>query len=136
MVQILEPRTASNVDDYFFNIFAPYLLKYLKNAKRVDLVWDIYIYIYNYIHIYNSLKKSGQRSKVVEGTRIPKKWKCCLRIDADKTFQTSWIKGKSKIAFLCYKHTNRLFHINHRHANLAATVSPKLQCCSVIHSQT
>lgn len=71
IVQILETRTASTFDEYFHNIFARYVFKYLENTKRVDLVWDIYK--------DNSIKKSlcekrgsGQRRKVMEGTRIPK----------------------------------------------------------------
>ena len=70
IVQMLEPKKLRTFDKYFSIVFAPYVLKQLENAKRVDLVWDVYL--------DDSLKKSlwekrgaGQRRKVVGSTRIP-----------------------------------------------------------------
>lgn len=83
IVQMLEPRTARTFDEYSTTVFAPYVLKHLETAKRVDLVWDVYQ--------DDSLKKSlrekrgaGQRRKVVDSTRIPRDWKGFLRVDENK----------------------------------------------------
>ena len=50
IVQMLEPKKLRTFDKYFSIVFAPYVLKQLENAKRVDLVWDVYL--------DDSLKKS------------------------------------------------------------------------------
>ena len=83
IVQMLEPKTSRTFDEYFSIVFAPYVLKQLENAKRVDLVWDVYL--------DDSLKKSlrekrgaGQRRKVMGSTRIPSDWKGFLRVDGNK----------------------------------------------------
>ena len=79
--------------------FAPYVLKQLENAKRVDLVWDVYL--------DDSLKKSlrekrgtGQRRKVMGSTRIPSDWKGSLRVDGNNILgdpgADSRNEGKSK----------------------------------------
>jgi hypothetical protein len=38
IVQMLQPRTARTFDEYFSTVFAPYILRHLETAKRVDLV--------------------------------------------------------------------------------------------------
>ena len=71
IVQMLQPRTARTFNEHATTVFAPYVLKHLETARRVDLVWDVY-------HD-DSLKKSlrekrgtAQRRKVLESTRIPR----------------------------------------------------------------
>lgn len=83
IVQMLLPKTARTFEEYFTSIFAPYILKQLEWASRVDLVWDVYQ--------DHSLKKSlrlkrgsGQRRKVMPTTRIPTDWKGFLRVDENK----------------------------------------------------
>ena len=83
IVQMLEPKPSRTFDEYFSIVFAPCVLKQLENAKRVDLVWHVYL--------DDSLKKSlrekrgaGQRSKVMGSTRIPSDWKGFLRVDGNK----------------------------------------------------
>ena len=83
IVQVLEPKTSRTFDEYFSIVFAPYVLKQLENAKRVDLVWDVYL--------DDSLKKSlrekrgaGQRRKVMGSTGIPSDWIGFLRVDGNK----------------------------------------------------
>ena len=83
VVQMLDPRMVRTFDEYFNNLFAPYVLKHLESAKRVDPVWDVYQ--------EDSLKKSlrekrgsGQRRKVLGSTRIPTDWKGFLRVDSNK----------------------------------------------------
>ena len=71
VVQMLQPRTAHTFDDYFNTVFAPYILKHLEKANRVDLVWDVY----QEDSLKRSLREkrgSGQRRKVLGSTRIPK----------------------------------------------------------------
>ena len=70
-------------EEYFNSIFAPYILRQLEDAKRIDIVWDVYK--------DDSLKKaarekrgSGQRRKVMLSTRIPSDWKRFLRVDDNK----------------------------------------------------
>jgi len=36
IVQMLEPKTLHTFDEYFSIVFAPYVLKQLENAKRVE----------------------------------------------------------------------------------------------------
>ena len=83
IVQMLPTGTACMFAEYSQTIFAVYLLKQLESARRVDLVWDVYI--------EDSLKKaeqekrgSGQRRKVLPATRIPSDWKGFLRVDKNK----------------------------------------------------
>ena len=80
---MLEPKTLHTFDQYFSIVFAPYVLNQLENAKRVDLVWEVYL--------DDSLKKSlrekrgaGQRRKVMGSTRISSDWKGFLRVDGNK----------------------------------------------------
>ena len=83
IVQMLEPRTARTFNEYATTVFAPYILKHLETATRVDLVWDVY----HEDSLKISLREkrgAGQLRKVVESTRIPRDWKGFLRVDANK----------------------------------------------------
>ena len=83
IVQMLQPRTARTFDEYFSTVFAPYILKHLETAKRVDLVWDVY----RDDSLKRSLREkrgSGQRRKVLASTRIPVDWKGFLRVEDNK----------------------------------------------------
>ena len=42
-VQMLNPRTARTFQEYSDTVFMPYITKQLERAKRIDIVWDIYI---------------------------------------------------------------------------------------------
>ncbi|XP_031574483.1 uncharacterized protein LOC116308242 [Actinia tenebrosa] len=81
---MLSPGTAQNFEEYFNDVFAPFILKQVEKVKRVDVVWDVYR--------DDSLKKatrqkrgSGQRRKALMSTRIPSDWKGFLRNDENKT---------------------------------------------------
>lgn len=83
IVQMLPPRTAHTFEEYFNTVFAPYILKQLETASRLDVVWDDYR--------QDSLKSStrekrgsGQRRKVLPSTLIPSDWKGFLRVDDNK----------------------------------------------------
>jgi len=81
IVQMLQPRTARTFDEYFSNVFAPYILKHLETAKRVHLVWDVY----QGDSLKRSLREkrgSGQRRKVLASTRTPVDWRGFLRVRA------------------------------------------------------
>ena len=83
LVQMLQPRTARTFDEYFSTVFASYILRHLKTARRVDLVWDVY----QDDSLKSSLREkrgSGQRSKVLPSTRIPADWKGFLRVENNK----------------------------------------------------
>ena len=83
IVQMLQPKTARTFDEYFSAVFAPYVLNHLENAKRVDLVWDVY----QNDSLKTSLREkrgAGQRRKVLGCTRIPNDWKGFLRVDENK----------------------------------------------------
>ena len=83
IVQVLQPKTVRTFDEYFSTVFAPYILKHLETAKRVDLVWDVY----QDDSLKRSLRekrRSGQRCKVLASTRIPADWKGFLRVDNNK----------------------------------------------------
>ena len=82
-MQMFQPRTACTFDEYFSTVFAPYILKHLETAKRVDLVWDVYQ--------DDSLKRSwrekrgsGQRRKVLASKRNSCLLERLLRVDDNK----------------------------------------------------
>ena len=104
-MQMLEPRTHIR-RIYFNNVFAPYVLKHLENAKRVDLLWDVYQ--------EDSLKKSlrekrgsGQRRKVLGSTRIPTDWKGFLRVECNK---------QELFQFLATKVGGSMYYLKHHDA--------------------
>ena len=100
IVQMLEPKISRTFDEYFSIVFATYVLKQLENAKRVYLVWDVYL--------DDSLKKSlrekrgaGQRRKVMGSTRIPCDWKSFLRVDGNKEELLKLLADKVCIDLAC-----------------------------------
>ena len=84
IVQMLNPGTAQTFQEYSDLVFLSYVSNQLTTARRVDVVWDVYI--------PDSLKGStrqirgkGIRRRVAPSTRIPKNWKDFLRVDENKT---------------------------------------------------
>ena len=84
VVQMLNPGTARTFQEYSDLVFLPYVTNQLATAKRVDIVWDVYI--------PDSLKGTtrqkrgkGIRRRVAPSTQIPKKRKDFLRVDGNKT---------------------------------------------------
>ena len=83
VAQMLQPTALSTIEEYFDSVVAPYILRQLKDVKRLDVVWDVYK--------DDSLKKgtrekrgSGQGRKFLMSTRIPSDWKGFLRVDDNK----------------------------------------------------
>ena len=96
VVQMLPPSTAGTFEEYFDQVFRPYLLRQLVTATRVDVVFDVYI--------DGSLKQSsrekrgsGQRRRVPPPTRIPTDWKRFLRVDGNKSELFSFLAKKVTI---------------------------------------
>ena len=42
IVQMLQPKAIGTFEEYFDSVFAPYILRQLKDVQRLDIVWDIY----------------------------------------------------------------------------------------------
>ena len=42
VIQMIQPKAVHTFDEYFNSVFAPYILRQLQVANRVDIVWDIY----------------------------------------------------------------------------------------------
>ena len=84
IVQMHNPGTAQTFQEYSDLVFLSYVSNQLTTARRVDVVWDVYI--------LDSLKGStrqkrgkGIRRRVAPSSRIPKNWKDFLRVDENKT---------------------------------------------------
>lgn len=108
VVQMLPPSTASTFEEYFNEVFGPYILRHLEAAARVDVVFDVYL--------DRSLKQSirekrgsGQRRKVLPSTRIPTDWKGFLRVDENKTELFSFLA--KKVMFVVFFHLHISQHI-------------------------
>ena len=79
IVQMLPVKTSRTFEEYFVTVIAPYILKQLEAARRVDLVWDDY---------RSDLLKSSTREKRGSGQRrtalIPSDRKGFLRVDENR----------------------------------------------------
>lgn len=83
ITQMLKPGTAKTFEEYAHQIFIPYIARQLRNARRLDLVWDTYR--------DDSLKAStrekrgkGVRRRVVKSAAIPGNWQSFLRVHSNK----------------------------------------------------
>eukprot|EP00745_Piridium_sociabile_P029611 TRINITY_DN48831_c1_g1_i5.p1 TRINITY_DN48831_c1_g1~~TRINITY_DN48831_c1_g1_i5.p1 ORF type:complete len:333 (-),score=65.80 TRINITY_DN48831_c1_g1_i5:455-1453(-) len=83
LIQMLRPRSAVTIGDYFTEEFVPYILSWFEGNDRIDIVWDVYS--------KTSLKSgtreqrgSGARRRVTLSTRIPGNWAAFLRVDLNK----------------------------------------------------
>ena len=80
IVQMLKPAAAKNFAEYVSEIFIPYITSQMRNASRLDIVWDRYI--------EDSLKGTarakggkGVRRRVVAEGVIPGNWQDFLCVD-------------------------------------------------------
>ncbi|KAJ8368254.1 hypothetical protein SKAU_G00082820 [Synaphobranchus kaupii] len=83
LVQMLRPRSAVTIGQYFTDVFAPYILSWFKTNDRIDVVWDVYS--------KTSLKSgtreqrgTGARRRVTLTTKVPGNWASFLRVDLNK----------------------------------------------------
>ncbi|XP_014678763.1 PREDICTED: uncharacterized protein LOC106818580 [Priapulus caudatus] len=81
---MLKPVGAKTFQEYSTLIFLPYLRAQLRNAIRVDIVWDVYL--------EESLKFAtrekrgkGIRRRVAASNTIPGNWQEFLRLADNKT---------------------------------------------------
>ncbi|CAG2217771.1 unnamed protein product [Mytilus edulis] len=84
IINMLKPRGSKTFEDYFNDIFMPYIHDQLRFVSRLDVVWDEYI--------SNSLKAStrckrgkGVRRRVLPDSRVPGNWEAFLRVNDNKT---------------------------------------------------
>ena len=83
VVQMLNPGTAHTFLQYSDLVFLPYISNQLTTARRVDIVW--YVYIPDCLKGSTRQKRGkGVRRRVAPSTQIPKNWKDFLRVDENK----------------------------------------------------
>ena len=77
LIQMLRPRNAVTLGEYYMEEFVPYILSWFEWNTRVDIVWDVYS--------STSLKSgtreqrgSGARRKVTFLTKVPGNWAAFL----------------------------------------------------------
>ena len=84
IIQMLKPTAVNNFGDYANQIFIPYLKYKLRDATRLDLVWDIYRE--DSLKSMARLKRGeGVRRRVSATAAIPRNWQGFLRVDENKT---------------------------------------------------
>ena len=84
IVQLIKPGNSVTIGEYIHAKLLPYLLGWLHNLSRLDIIWDIYK--------QNSLKLStrenrgtGIRRHVTLQTKVPGNFQGFLRVDGNKT---------------------------------------------------
>ena len=83
IIQMLKPTAAKNFDDYAGQIFIPFLATKLRDATRLDLVWDTYKN--GSLKTTRRLKRGkGVRRRVVAAAAIPENRHSFLRVDENK----------------------------------------------------
>ena len=83
VVNFLKPNDANTFQDYATSVFLPYVKRQLKDAVRVDIIWDCYV--------DDSLKATvrekrgiGIRKRVSANTKMPQNWNGFLKVDENK----------------------------------------------------
>ena len=83
IINMLKPMNAKTCGEYANDIYLSFIKRQLKDAPRVDVVWDVCI--------SNSLKAStrnnrgkGVRRRVQPDSRIPEFWEAFLRLNENK----------------------------------------------------
>lgn len=83
LVNMIKPVSQKTFKQYATESFLPYIIGQLRQAQRVDVIWDEYI--------ENSLKETtrcnrgtGIRRRVEATGQLPRNWKDFLRVDANK----------------------------------------------------
>ena len=83
LIQMLRPRSARTIGDYFTEEFVPYILSWFEGNDRIDIVWNVYS---------KTSFKSGTRKQrgsgawrwVTFSTKVPGNWAAFLRVDLNK----------------------------------------------------
>ena len=83
IVQMLNPGMARTFQEYSDLVFLSYVSNQLTTARRLDIVWDVYIP--DSLKGFTRQKRGkGIRRRVAPSTQIPKNWKDFLRVDENK----------------------------------------------------
>ena len=95
IINMLQPRGSRTFEDYFKDVFLPYIHDHLRSVDRLDIVWDKYR--------PDSLKAStrdkrgkGVRRRVLPDSRVPGNWQAFLRVDDNKTELFGYISEELK----------------------------------------
>lgn len=101
IVNMLKPGHATTFSEYAEQVFQPYVKGYLQKAKRVDIVWDVYL--------EDSLKATarhrrglGVRRRVLPDTKLPVNWQSFLRTDSNKTELFQYLAKEAVAIDPCY----------------------------------
>ena len=84
IVNMLKPGAAKTFEDYANQVFKPYIMSHLKNASRLDVVWDEY-FPDNLKTEARSKRGKGTRRRVEPLNAVPPNWQQFLRISANKS---------------------------------------------------
>ncbi len=98
IIQMLKPGAVKTFNEYYKQVFMPYVSSQHSNSTRLDLVWDRYL--------ANSLKGTarakrgkGIRRRVNGSVVIPGNWQDFLRSDANKMELFSFLSQQLVVAF-------------------------------------
>ncbi|XP_078492496.1 uncharacterized protein LOC144748319 [Ciona intestinalis] len=102
VINMLKPMNSKTFGEYAKDVYLPFIERQLKDASRVDVVWDVYI--------ANSLKAStrnkrgkGVRRRVQPNSRIPGCWGAFLRLNENKTELFKYLAEETNKIFTCDK---------------------------------
>ncbi len=84
IVQMLHPRDSRNFSEYASSVFIPYMMSQLRNAMRLDVVWDRYVED-SLKGMTRAKRGKGVRRHVTAEGAIPKNWQNFLRVNHNKT---------------------------------------------------
>ena len=76
-IQMLHPRSAVTIGDYFTDVLVPYILSWFETNDSVDIVWDVY----SKTNIKSgTLEQRGSAAwrQVTGSTKIPGNWAAFL----------------------------------------------------------
>lgn len=93
LIHGLSPAGHIMFKDYAENAFIPLIKRELKNASRVDIVWDVYLPS-SIKGCTREKRGSGIRVKVGAQTKIPKKWDQFMRDSKNKEELFSYLSQK------------------------------------------
>ena len=82
VVHLLPTTNNVTFDEYVDKVFVPHIIKQLAKSKRVDIVWDTYMYISSSIKKIHERKKRGNGilRKVAGKNKLPANWADFLHV--------------------------------------------------------
>ena len=73
LIQMLHPRSAVTIGDYFTDVFVPYILSWFETNDWFDIAWDVY----SKMSLKSETREqrgSGAWRQVTVSTKIPSNW--------------------------------------------------------------